>query len=293
MAGKKSWPKFTDSLYSSMLAAWMEKPTVSFVMEQLDLPRSLVNYVRDHGMPEIDRPSLQYVTNPNNTSQVPSGPGRPSNKLSKDVVDGEAVAAQHLIIYEDVQRHAEAIRSRLMDVASQSSDLAQKADLAEQQQEVDGTITVIDDASKELAYEAKRIATVEHRAIAAHNIKRSAEEAAIARQALNTCLSLGAIYSHCADAYLVAIEEGRVALPAVVDMRVLNSLATSVDRMTAAMERAVKIEKGRSGETEKTPGVQIGILLDKCSDAELDMIVANGRFPDRLKLMIGSGDNNE
>jgi hypothetical protein len=107
---------------------------------------------------------------------------------------------------------------------------------------------------------------------------------------LNNCVTIGEIMGHIADKILAGIEAGEILLPSVADPKVLASLAISADKLTSAMDRALKIKKGRGGEAEQTAGVQLGMLIDQCSPEELRAIQATGRLPVRFRYL-PSGDS--
>lgn len=283
MGRKKDWPELTDGLYNAMLSCWLESPTIKYVMEELELPRSLVLHVRDKGIPELGHPPLSTIEPAPDIEPPPNGKGRPRGDKSID--------ARFLVTHEEAQQHVKRAREKLAELQGIAAEAGQEANLAEAQQEADGTMVMLEDTKKRLDLEDKRLATVEKRAITADNVQRSAQEAAVARVAFKNCLDIGAIFSHLIDAMMVGLESGEIMLPKIVDAKIIASLASSADRLTAAMERAVRIEKGRAGAPEQNIGVKIGILLNNCDEDELDEIINKKRLPQRLVALSISGDS--
>ena len=58
-------------------------------------------------------------------------------------------------------------------------------------------------------------------------------------------------------------------LPDTLDVKTLSMMAGAADKLTSAIERAVKIEQRRAGVPEDNLGVKIGVLLEGCTVEEL------------------------
>jgi hypothetical protein len=270
-----------------MLACWLEKPTITYVSEELELPTKLVKQVRDSGVPELDLkpfPPSQAVR------EGKKRPARPKDEEDKPDDGNGQYEALRLLTHEEVQQHIEAAKKKLISFSTRAIELGQEADLAEAKEEIDGTLATLDETERQLDVEEKRLANVEQRAIVSDNVRKSAEEAAVARQQMNMCINMGAIFSHFIDTMMVAIERGDMPLPAVLDPRMLSTIVSSLERLTAATERAVKIDKGRAGEQENKLGALIGMMLDGCTDEELILVGKTGAIPKRLRAVSSDSD---
>lgn len=279
--------ELTTELYSEILAAWLDRPTVKHVCEALDIDKDTVKGIRDKGIPALGLEPLPTA------KIVRSGKGRGFTDAAPTTpIEGEEAAALCLITHEEIQRHIEAARSRLIRLSTASLQLGEAVDTREAAQQLDGTTKVLSEAEAKLEIEKSRIDNIEKRAIASDNIRRSAEEAAVARQQMRMCINLGAVFSYFIDATMVAIEQGKMELPKAFDPKMLGSLTGSLDRLTAATERAIKIERGRAGEPDNNLGIQIGVLINTCTPEELSEIQVTGTLPKRLRSVAGGGDED-
>jgi hypothetical protein len=261
--------ELTEDLYNEISKTWKQKQDVAKVADALGLLWSTVNVVVEHGIPDLGLAPLPK-------SNGKSAPRKTrTKKIKPKIVDSDLQKAAVLANNEAVE-HVNKAKAALKEVEQKAKEVGQKVDLEEQQQRADGTMDEIQLATKRANLESKRLANVGQRAITADATKRSAEEAALARRSMDLCLDIGAVMSRTIETLMEGIEAGNIDLPDKVDLKTLSTLATSADRLTAAIERAIKIEKGRAGEPDTVLGVQIGLLLDMKSDDELDTIIQNG-----------------
>jgi hypothetical protein len=280
--------KVTKDLYASVLAAWLEKPSIAYVCEQLELPRSVVQRMVKEGAPELGLDPLPQRSRKkagNSTAKRKPKANGSSNANGSD----RDLTARTVIASQEAEQHVERIRAKLRALQEDADQIGADTNLAELEQKVDGTMAELEAAKLRAEVEEKRIANVSDRAIAADATQRSATEAAAARMSLKHCMTMSAIYGHLAENMLDAIEGGKLEMPETVTPRTVMMLASALDKLTTATERAVKLEKGRAGEPDKVIGVQVAVLLDACTPEELEVVATTGRLPTRLK-MLSDGD---
>ncbi len=279
--------KVDEDEYNQILAVWLQKQSVPFVASELGLSRALVTQVVEKGAPKLGLPPVSELTQPNSQgrrsdSEVNADGGRSSSgTTSSDMTLATRIVAANKEAEETVTR----LKAQLVMLEREARESGQRADVAVTHQALDGTLATFTAARERIALESVKIEGITQAAVNADTVGRSANEAAIARQAMQTTLAMSAIMNHMTDGMLQAIDEGRMILPAYISPKVLASMTASLDKMTSAMERAIKIEKGRAGESEKGLGVQIAILLDNCSDVELSVFRSTGQLPPRLRML--------
>lgn len=276
MAGKNK-RALDDVAYNEALVAWLEQPRVSHVVFETGLTRSQVKQLVETGIPELDCAPLP-----------PNAQSRKSTKKSKaskaPLPTNHDTAAAHHLAREAASQQIAETKARLALLDDGATAVAQAASVAEAREELDQTAKQLDIAEKRLENDAKRIANVEERAIAANNIEQAATEAALARSGMRNVMNIGAALEHLTEKLLDAVAEGKCTIPETLDAKTISTLATSIDKLTTATERAIKIDKGRSGESEENLGLQIGILLNACTAEEIQQTIDNkGELPERIR----------
>jgi hypothetical protein len=275
-------PELTEHMYNAILLAWLEKPSVAWVSEQLEVPASLVRRLSRNGAPEIGKGPLP--------PRPIKGKARDKSTPSTLPPDPHRVAARTVLARQEATEKIAKIKQQLKEADVDAAAISQHAKEAELEQELDDTFKEIEIARKRADLEEKRIANVEHRAIVADNVSRAAQEAAAATMVMDHCLQIGAIMSHLTGKLLEGIEMGEIEMPKTVSPKMLGSLTNSADRLTSAVERALKIAKGNAGEPTQVLGVQIGVMLNGCTPEELDYVTRTGQLPARLRLLTGGSD---
>ncbi len=284
---KKKVLKVDEDEYNQILAVWLRKQSVPFVASELGLSRALVAQVVEQGAPKLGLPPVSELTQPNSQgrrsdSEVNADGGRSSSgTTSSDMTLSARIVAANMEAEETVTK----LKAQLAMLEREARESGQQANVAATHQALDGTLATFTAARERIALESVKIEGITQAAVNADTAGRSADEAAMARQAMKTTLAMSAIMSHMTDGMLQAIEEGRMILPSYISPRVLASMTASLDKMTSAMERAIKIEKGRAGESEKGLSVQIAILLDHCTDVELAEFKLTKQLPARLRML--------
>lgn len=276
MAGKRKEVTLDEDSYNAALVAWLQKPTASNVVFETGLSRKQVKQLIEEGIPE-----LRFAPLPGADS---SSKGRSKRKQAAMPTATVESAKAHLIARESADQHVTAMKHRLRELEGDAASLGQAADLAESRERLDQKSLALTQAEKQLDIEARRIANVTDRQVASDHIKRVATEESLARLSMRNALNVGAALELMTEKLLEGVENGSISLPKVLDVKTLSTLATSVDKLTSATERAIKIEKGKAGEVEDRMGIQIGILLSGCSEEELDGVIANqGELPERIR----------
>jgi protoporphyrinogen oxidase len=278
--------ELTHEVYNEILALWLDRPSISHIVYQTGLSRKTVANVVDNGIPGLGLAPLpppakkRYKKKRKNPAK---GDGLRGFKQETEQSDMSA-AAHNMVAYEETQQHIAALKMKLAEAEARADDAEAQTEFLEHQAELDGVGQALSLAERRVKVEEKKVANIEQKAIAADNTRRSAGEAAIARVALHNCMNIGAAMSILTEKLLDAIANGDVKLPRELSPKYLGSLANSIDKLTSAMERAVKMEKGRAGEPQNIIGVQIGVLLDGCSDDEIDEVIKTGTLPERIRM---------
>lgn len=112
--------------------------------------------------------------------------------------------------------------------------------------------------------------------------RRKAQEIKATKGALEAAMQAVLAAKLYGREILKLVEGGQMDLPAKVDARAITSLARAVNVSTGALERAVRVERLRSGRPAEVVGVQIGLLLETATDDELGEIQRTGRIPPRI-----------
>ncbi len=279
--------ELTEDLYQEALALWLEKPTIAYVSRELGVSRGQVKRLVEEGLPDLDLPPFPQSGKRRGRPPKARAAPRPA-KGSIDPSSREA-AAKRVLVEEEARQHVAEVKRRLREAEERSKELQERVEDEDVREECAESEAALAEARKRLELEERQIAQVEKKTIAADAVQRSAEEASIARQGMRNVLNMGALMSHITDRILEGVEQGRIEIPDKLDYRVLSSLAASADKLTSAMERAIKIERGRAGEPDSVVGVKIGVLLERCSDEELESMLESGKLPGRLS---SAGDSD-
>ncbi len=112
--------------------------------------------------------------------------------------------------------------------------------------------------------------------------RQAAEEAMAARVTMDSALRAVRMSQGYAAAILEKIEQGETLIPEKVTPKLVQSLIRSMESAANIVEKAMKIERLRAGEPEAVLGIQIGILLERCTDAELEVVEKTGEIPRRI-----------
>lgn len=279
---------FTAEQYEAMRAAWAENPSIMHIVRKFDLGKEVARRVIMRGLPELDLPPFPMLAK--------EGAGRPIHgkdpaisppvrAVMEQAVTAAAVkradrdVAQARKTLKRIEREERALRDRLAR-AAETGDSAALSDLRA--------------AYGRYRETAMTLREVGAKSIVADNVRRSGEEAAAARISLRSAVQIAALVGHMSERLIEGLETGTVQIPLDLDSATIGRLASAADAATGAVERALRLERVRQGEPERIIGVQIGALLDKCSDDELDYVKRTGRLPSRVVAVVQNepGDGN-
>lgn len=110
----------------------------------------------------------------------------------------------------------------------------------------------------------------------------AAEEAMAARVSMSAALQASRLAQGYASMLLKKLENGELSLPEEITPKVMQQIVMALDRSAAVVERAVRIERLRTGEPEATLGSSIIVLINQCKEDELESVIATGTVPSRL-----------
>jgi hypothetical protein len=130
--------------------------------------------------------------------------------------------------------------------------------------------------------------------------RMAAEQAMAARTIMASAMRSSLLIENMLTDLLQRVQNGESLLPEEITPKVVNQLMGAQTKLADAVKRAIEIEKLRVGEPEAQLGIQIGIMLERCTDDELEIVVNTGHLPDRLldqrRLVVASiteGDEEE
>lgn len=112
--------------------------------------------------------------------------------------------------------------------------------------------------------------------------RMAAEQAQAARITMASALQATQLSQQMAQQMMEKLNNGECAFPEDLTPKIVQQVVRSLDTSAAIVEKAIKIEKMRTGEPEAQLGIQIGIMLERCNDDELDIVIKTGHLPDRL-----------
>jgi hypothetical protein len=113
--------------------------------------------------------------------------------------------------------------------------------------------------------------------------RQAAEEAMAARISMDAALRASRLTQSYVLPILKKLEEDPEAhIPEDISPKVIYQLTKALESSAAVVEKAMKIEQMRAGKPERVLGVEIGILLERCSDDELEFVVSEGELPARI-----------
>lgn len=113
--------------------------------------------------------------------------------------------------------------------------------------------------------------------------RQAAEEAMAARISMDAALKASRLAQGYAAKVLERLEQDPEAMiPDDITPKVVLQLCTSLEKSATVVEKAMKIEQMRAGKPEAVLGVEIGILIDRCSDDELEIVATSGELPARI-----------
>lgn len=112
--------------------------------------------------------------------------------------------------------------------------------------------------------------------------RQAAEEAMAARISMSAALKASRMAQGYAAQVLERLEQGQAHIPEEITPKVIYQIVRSLESSATVVEKAMKVEQMRASKPEEVLGIEIGILLERCTDDELDLIGKSGHLPARI-----------
>ncbi len=113
--------------------------------------------------------------------------------------------------------------------------------------------------------------------------RQAAEEAMAARISMDAALKASRLAQGYAAKVLEKLEQDPDSMiPDNITPKIVLQLCTSLEKSAIVVEKAMKVEQMRAGKPEAVLGVEIGILIDRCSNDELELVAQSGELPARI-----------
>jgi len=290
----------SPEMYGAMLTAWRKCQTIGYVARQARVAPKIARRVITQGVPElgldpfpgaeiVEQQAKELAAKREARLQAQREPPDPATRST-----GRVKAALGFKALKDAERIETEIRGRIERYEEEARKLNKELDALEatgvsrsameQMRAAFGRVLVLDGAIKRIKREA----------IAADEMQKSAEEAAASRLTMRTAAGIAAIVATLTEKFLDDLEQGRIKLPETLDHKTVLLLARAADISASTVERALSIERKRLGQPEQIVGVQLGMMLESCTDEELEHIMQNKQAPARLtSLVVGGGRASE
>ena len=112
--------------------------------------------------------------------------------------------------------------------------------------------------------------------------RQAAEEAMAARISMSAALKASRMAQGYAAQVLERLEQGQAHIPEEITPKVIYQIVRSLESSATVVEKAMKVEQMRASKPEEVLGIEIGILLERCSDDELEAVGSTGHLPARI-----------
>lgn len=113
--------------------------------------------------------------------------------------------------------------------------------------------------------------------------RQAAEEAMAARISMDAALRAAKLNMALTEAVISRIEEcPEAVVPEDITPKTIYQLTRALESANNVVEKAMKIAQMQAGKPESVLGVEIGILLERCNDDELQLVADTGSLPDRI-----------
>jgi hypothetical protein len=112
--------------------------------------------------------------------------------------------------------------------------------------------------------------------------RMAAEEAMAARTTMKAAMSAMTLTSKVADELMKRLNNSETMLPEEMTTLNLAQLIKAMDNSASIAKKAMEIERLRAGEPEAVLGIQIGMMLERCNDDELEGVIETGTLPARI-----------
>ena len=113
--------------------------------------------------------------------------------------------------------------------------------------------------------------------------RQAAEEAMAARISMDAALKASRLTQTYVAAVIERLAENPDAMiPEDITPKTIYQLTRALESSASVVEKAMKIAQMQAGKPESVLGVEIGIMLERCNDDELEIVADTGAMPDRL-----------
>lgn len=112
--------------------------------------------------------------------------------------------------------------------------------------------------------------------------RQAAEEAMAARISMSAALKASRMAQGYAAQVLEKLEQGQAYIPDDITPKVIYQIVRSLESSATVVEKAMKVEQMRASKPEEVLGIEIGILLERCTDDELNVVTKSGHLPARI-----------
>lgn len=264
--------------YDELRKHWEETHSLAQVAERSGISYKVLRRIASKGLPDLGLPPLigpdevRPRPQPRAASSNPRPPLKSGAERLAEVAEVEAT--------REAERLEAEVRQRISDYQAESRKLNAEIDDYRRRGVDEGALKELRAAFDRLAVSDQSLQRVTQEVVAADQTRKSAEEAAAARMTMRTAVTSAAIVGHLAEHILKAIEEGRMELPTELSPRLVGLLAKAADVSSSAVEKAMAIARKREGKPDKVLG--ISLIVNDCSDEELQYIAETGQLPPRL-----------
>lgn len=272
--------------YEEMLKYWTERPSIAWVARACRVSPSVVQRVVTKGVPELGLDPF-----PGSERIALDHPARKKDDLPRAPVHSSTERVQSALGLEAMQEAEQLeadIRNRIRNYEQESIRLDREIDMMRRRGVSQTSLDALRSAFGRIEALERTLVRTGREAVAADQMRKSAEEAAASRLSLRTAASVSAMVSHLVECVLDNIENGSIELPKVLDAKTIALLARAADTSASAVERAMTIERKRLGQPESVLGIQVGALLNDVSDEELAWIIKHQQMPPRLAAASGA-----
>lgn len=111
--------------------------------------------------------------------------------------------------------------------------------------------------------------------------RQAAEEAMAARLAMKSAIQSTQLAHRYAEKVLGLLDGVELSVEDVTP-KLIYQLVRTMESSNATLEKAIKIEQMQMGKPEQIMGIQIGVLLERCNNDELEIIISTGALPGRI-----------
>lgn len=120
---------------------------------------------------------------------------------------------------------------------------------------------------------------------------RVARETAAAQTMLSAAMKISSVYGNYLEKIMevIANPDGGFALPEQVGPELIAKLAVTADKLSGALDRAVRLSRLTAGEPEQNLSLQVAMLIGTLNTQELHQFDKTGQIPPKLRGRLNPG----